>query len=142
MCEIDIGNLKTRKTLRLLSSGTKLLFTFFSLKVIRQEGRERERERHNLSMLTFPSAPPPPPPPRAASSRKLLVWSRRAPKVNLPPRQELNSLLFLKSQPTLPVRDVIHTLGLNCYLGFLLWHLWMTHPLYTRVNTCVNVAPN
>ena len=30
--------------------------------------------------------------------RKLLVWPRWAPKVNLlPPRQELNSLLFLKS---------------------------------------------
>ena len=50
--------------------------------------------RHNLFMLTFPSSPAP----RAAPSRKQLVWSWRAPKVNfLPPRQELNSLLFLKS---------------------------------------------
>ena len=31
---------------------------------------------------------------------------------------------------------------LNSYLGFLFWHLWMTHPLSARVNTCVNVAPN
>ena len=29
MCEIDIGNLKTWKTLRLLSSGTKLFITFW-----------------------------------------------------------------------------------------------------------------
>ena len=47
MCEIDIGNPKTRKILRLLSSGTKLFITF-ELKVIRYE----ERETHNLSMLT------------------------------------------------------------------------------------------
>ena len=32
--------------------------------------------------------------------------------------------------------------GPNSYLGFLFWHLWMTHPLYARMNTCVNVAPN
>ena len=32
--------------------------------------------------------------------------------------------------------------GLNSYLGFLFWHLLMTHPLRTRVNTCVNVASN
>ena len=30
--------------------------------------------------------------------------------------------------------------GPNSYLGFLFWHLWMTHPLRTRVNTCVNVC--
>ena len=28
------------------------------------------------------------------------------------------------------------------YLGFLFWHLWMTHPLRAHMNTCVNVAPN
>ena len=47
MCEMDIGNPKYN-TLRLLSSGKKLLFTFLSLKVFRHE----ERERENLSMLT------------------------------------------------------------------------------------------
>ena len=35
-----------------------------------------------------------------------------------------------------------HPLVPKCYLGFLFWHLWMTHPLRTRVSTCVNVAPN
>ena len=54
------------------------------------------RERHNLSMLTaFTSAPNHVRHPFC----KLLIWPRRAPKVNLPVRtQELNSLLFLKSQ--------------------------------------------
>ena len=32
--------------------------------------------------------------------------------------------------------------GPNSYLGFLFWHLWMTHSLCARVNACVNVAPN
>ena len=33
-------------------------------------------------------------------------------------------------------------LSLNSYLGFSFWHLWMTHPLRARVNTCVNVVAN
>ena len=32
--------------------------------------------------------------------------------------------------------------GPSSYPGFLFWHPWMTHPLRTRVNTCVNVASN
>ena len=32
--------------------------------------------------------------------------------------------------------------GHNSYLGFLFWRLWMTHPFYARMNTCINVAPN
>ena len=30
--------------------------------------------------------------------------------------------------------------GPNFYLGFLFWHLWMTHPLRARVNTCAHVC--
>ena len=32
--------------------------------------------------------------------------------------------------------------GLNSYLGFLFWHLWITNPPRARVNICVSVAPN
>ena len=38
--------------------------------------------------------------------------------------------------------DTIHLPSPISYLGFLFWHLRMTHPLRARVNTCVNVAPN
>ena len=86
------------------------------------------------------------PKPRAAPAAR----PRWAPKVNLlPPRQELNSsvraqelneLTFLKSQPTLPVRDVTYIPGHILYPGFLLWHLWMTRPLRARVNTCAHVC--
>ena len=54
---------------------------------------------HNLSMLTFPSAPPP----RVAPHRKLLVWFRQA-------LLKLNWLFSNPSNPPriLPVHDVIH----------------------------------
>ena len=56
-----------------------------------------------------------------------VVWPRPALKVNLLllPRRELNSLLFLKSQPTFPVRDV--TLVLipiwDLYFDISEWHI-------------------
>ena len=88
----------------------------------------------------------PSPPSRAAPSRKLLVWSRRAPKVNrlLPPRQDLNSksqIPKILSQHFRCMTSFTFT-GPNSYLGFLFLHLWMTHPLRVRVNTCVNVVLN
>ena len=70
---------------------------------------------HSLSMLTLPSATTTTCGPR----RKLLVWSRRAPKVNRLLRTlKLNKLTFLKSQPTLPVHDVTHIFCSISYLGF------------------------
>ena len=99
---MDIGNPKYN-TLRLPSSATKLLFTFLSLKVFRYE----ERQRHNLSMLTAFAIVSSQPNQRAAPVALKVVWPRPALKVNLLlPRRELNSMLFLKSQPTLQVRDV------------------------------------
>ena len=74
------------------------------------------------------------------------VWPRQALKVNfLLPRQELNSLLFLKSQnpqSTLPVRNITDIPWSQFQSRILFWHLWMTHPLRMHMNTCVNVAPN
>ena len=32
--------------------------------------------------------------------------------------------------------DVIHVIGPISYLGFLLWHLWLSHPPHACVNTC------
>ena len=32
--------------------------------------------------------------------------------------------------------DGIHVPHIISYLGFLLWHLWLSHPPRTRVNTC------
>ena len=101
-----IGIPKHKKSLRLLSSGTKLFITI-ELKEI------RHKEGDTQSFYADFSNCPPPPPPRAAPRCKLLVWSRRAPKVNRLPRTlKLNSTDFSQNPQnppcTLPVHDVIH----------------------------------
>ena len=92
-----------------IDSSTKLFITF-ELKVIQYE-REAQSFYADFSIC---------PPPRVAPSCKLLVWSPWAPKVNLIPlRQELNSLLFLKSQnpqPTLP--------GMTSFTSLVLFPIW------------------
>ena len=93
-----------------IGSGTKLFITF-ELKVIRHEEREAQSFYADFSTC---------PPPRAAPSRKQLVWSRRAPKVN-PPRQELNLLLFLKSQPMFLVCDVTPIPWSQFLSGIFIW---------------------
>ena len=81
-CEIDIGNPKYTTFTKLVQVWNFIIT--FELKVIRHEKREAQYFYADFSICL---------PPRAAPSRKLLIWSRRAPKVNLlPPRQELNSL--------------------------------------------------
>ena len=86
------------------------------------------RERHNLSMLTaFTSAPNH----VLHAICKLLVWPRRAPKVNLPVRtQDLNSLLFSNPPNPQRFRAWRHSPPLVPFRiwEFLFWHLWMTHP--------------
>ena len=119
-----------------IGSGRKLFITF-ELKVIKHE--EREAQFYADCFYIVSSLPKQ----RAAPVAHKVVWPCPVLNVDsLVRRQELNSLLFLKSQPTLPVRDVTHIPWSNSYLGFLFWHLWMTHPLRVLVNTCINVAPN
>ena len=104
MCEIDIGNPKTRKNLRLLSSGTKLLFTFLSLKVFRHE--ERETQSFYADCFYIINSQPNQ---HAAPVVHKSIWPRPALNLDsLVRRLELNSLLFLESQPTLPMRDITH----------------------------------
>ena len=94
----------TKNTLRLLSSGTKLLFTLLSLKVFQHE--ETETQSFYADCFYIVSSQPNQ---HAAPIAHKVVWPRPGPNLNfLVRRQELNSLLFLKSQPTLPVHDVTH----------------------------------
>ena len=69
---------------------------------------------------------------RAAPVVLKFVWPHPALNLDsLVRRQELNSLLFLKSpnlQPTLPVRDVTHIPWSQFLFGVLFWHLWMILP--------------
>ena len=85
-------------------------------------------------MLTFPYEPHHVRHPR----RKLLVWPRRAPKIDfLRPSLDLNSLLFFQIPKILSAsgHDVLHVPGPISYLGFLLWHLWLSYLPRPRVNT-------
>ena len=71
--------------------------------------------------------------------RKLLVWLRRAPKIDLlRPSPNLNSAFFKfqTPQPIASGHDVIHVPGPISYQGILLWHLWLSHPPRARVNSC------
>ena len=78
--------------------------------------------------------------------RKLLVWSRRALKVNRLLRTlKLNKLTFLKSQPTLPVRDVTHHLVpvpiWDFYFDISEWHIlparvWTSALVLHLTNLC------
>ena len=132
MCEIDIGNPKyTQNTSRLLSSSTKLFFITLELKVFRHE--ERETQSFYADCFYIVSSQPNQ---RAAPVAHRFVW----------PRQALN-LDWLNSNPKIfSPRFKCMTSSTspspNSYLGFLFWHLGMTHPLGVRVNTCVDVAPN
>ena len=135
---INIGMRKTRNTYDSQGPGTKLFIIFLSLRFF-----DMRRERHNfflcwLFLLT---------PPRAAPRCKLLVWPRRAPKINfLPLASNLNSLFFFKFQNPQPIasgNDVIHVPGPISYLGFLLWHLWLSHSSHTRCEHLHSMcAPN
>ena len=92
-------------------------------------------------MMTFPSAPPS----RAAPVAHKFVWPLRAPKVDPSCLESSSQLIdFFKIPQILRARFWYMTpftsTGQPFYLGFLFWHLWMTHPLCTRVNTCTQVC--
>ena len=87
-----------------IGSGRQLLFTFLSLKVFQHE--ERETQSFYADCFYIVSSQPNQ---RAVPVAHKVVWPRPGLNLNsLVQRQELNSLLFLKIQPTLPVCDVTH----------------------------------
>ena len=85
---------------------------------------------------------------RAAPVAHKVVWPRPALNLDsLVRRQELNSLLFLKSQPMLPVRDVIHIpwsqflsgifiFRINWYLCGLIWASFIEETPFYKCLSC------
>ena len=126
----NIGIPKHEKHLRLLSSGTKLFKTFELKRFLDMRKREAQSFYDEFSIC------PSPPTTTRDTCRKPQRSSESQPSSS----DGKTLLTFLKSQPTLPVRGVTHIPGHILYLGFLLWHLWMTRPLRTRVNTCAHVC--
>ena len=125
-----------------IGSGTKLLFTFLSLKVFRHE----ERETHSFYADCFYIISSQPNQ-RAAPVAHKVVWPRRAPKVFFFFFWGGNSTHWLFSnpknpQPTLPVHDVTHIPWFQFLSGIFILTSLNDTSLGARVNTCVNVAPN
>ena len=132
-CSYAYRNQKTLETLDdSLLVQVRNLFTFLSLRFF-----DMRRERGTVSFYADFSIWPQP---RAAPHRKLLVWPQRAPKINLlRPSPNLNSLFFFiipkSSARRFRAWRHSHPQSIS-YLGFLLWHLWLSHPPRTRLNTC------
>ena len=84
--------------------------------------------------LTFPSAP------NHVRTRRKATASQRKSTFFFRPQ---NSTLFFKSPKILRARFWCMTSftypSHTFYLGFLFWHIWMTHPSRARVNTCARL---
>ena len=86
-----------------IGSGTKFFITF-ELKVIRHEERDTQSFYADCFYIVSSQHNE-----RAAPVADKVVWPRPALNLDsLVRRQELNSQLFLKSQPTLPVCDITY----------------------------------
>ena len=114
-----------------IGSGTKLLFTFLSLRFF-----DIRRERHNFIN-------------KRAANFVDPNWSHQGETKNWRPSSRLKSQHShseFKSQVTvffqipkssaLPGMTSFTSPVPFSYLGFLLWHLWLSHPIRMCVNTC------
>ena len=108
-----------------IGSGTKLLFTFLSLRFF-----DMRRERHNFFLCWLFHLTPP----RAAH----FVDPNRSRLDYLPLDSNLNYCFFQISKSSARrFRAWRHSRPrFISYLGFLLEHLWLSHPPCARVNTC------
>ena len=139
ICEIYIGNPEIHETLTTLffGSGMKLFITFLSLRFF-----DMRRETQFLTILTFPSdpttcgTPPQTTGLASASSENWLALSN--------PKSQL-TVFFSNSKilcPSLLGMTTFTSPVLFLYLGFLLWHLWLSHPPCAREYLHSMCAPN
>ena len=137
MCStIRIGIPKnTRNTDDSLGSGTKLLLPSWLL------GFRHEKKETIFTMSIVPSKPTT----RGASRRPQTGLASPSTENQLAPSKFKCQLTpffqnHQKSQSIASGHDVIHIPNPIFCLGFLLWHLWLSHPPRARVNTCINVC--
>ena len=130
---ISIGIRKTRNTDDSLGSGTKLLLPSGLLGIWHEK-----RETHNFFLrwlfhLTQQTRV------RTPQQTTGLASSRLASSKS---QSQLTAFIqnHLESQPIVSGHDVIHIPSPISSLGFLLWHLWLSHPPRACVNICVNVC--
>ena len=119
-------------------SGTKLLFTFLSLKAFQHV----ERDTIFLCWLLLHCQLSTQPTRGARSAQIRLALPSSESRLS---RSEAGTQLTAfsqipKSPAMLPVHDVTHIPRSQFLSGLLFWHLWMTHPPRARVNTCTHVC--
>ena len=136
---------KTRNTGDFLGSGTKLLLPSLSLGFWHEERETQFFYADCSSIVSFQFTDSTNT--RAHPAVHNLTGHAQVRKINsLRLSPNLNSLLFSKSLriPALAsVNDAIHIPSGISYLGFSLWHLWLSHPPRARVNTwtqCVQLT--
>ena len=140
--------MEIRETLTtFFSSGTKRLLTYFWLLVFRHEERDNfyYADCFNIVLQSTPQLNSQP------RVRISTHWpnKRAVHPVDhtglASPRSESQLSAFFKnhqnSQPLASGHDVNHTPVTFTIWGFLLWHLWLSHPPRTSVNRtqCVHV---
>ena len=128
--EMYIGNSKYTTFTKLVQVRN---FITFDLKVIRHEARETQSFYADCFYICHK--------PRVAPVANYWSSPESQPSFSEAGTQLTNFSQIPKSSAH-DSGDVIHIPWSQFYLGFLFWHLWMRHPLRTRVDICVNVAPN
>ena len=127
----------TWNTWRLSWFRYKTFIYLFEFKVFRYEERETQfltmLTVHTLSALNSLTQP--------TRGHPVDPWSGLTQIKNWLASSQSKSQLtaFFKSpnpQPIASGHDVIHIPNPISYLGFLLWHLWLSHPPSSSVNTC------
>ena len=131
-------NPEIRETLTTLgSSGTKLLLPSWLL------GFSTRGERERIStMLTVPSEPTI----HGASRRSNWPGLAEAQKSTRLAQVRISTNCFFSKitqnpQPIASRHDVIHIPSPISCSGFLLWHLWLSHPPRVSMNTCAKCVP-
>ena len=137
ICEIDVGNPKTRNSRNWFRYET--LFHLFEFKGFSAWG-ERDTIFLCWLLLRRQLSNQPTRGVRSAQSRLASSSSESQPSSSEAGTQL--TAFFSNLCPRFRCVTSPKYPGLNSYLGFLFWHLWMTHPLCACVNPCVNVAPN
>ena len=113
-------------------SGTKLSFTFMSLRFF---DMRRERETHNFFLCWLFHLTPP----HAASAAN--YWSGlgelRKSTCFIQAQISTHSFFQIPKSSTHRFQAWCHSRPQSIsYLGFLLWHLWLSHLPRAHVNTC------
>ena len=97
------------------------------------------RERHNFFLCRLFHLSP-----STCSTPAANYWSgfgelRKSTFFNKPKSQQ-TAFFQIPQILSASWHDVVHVPGHISYLGFLLWHLWLSHPPRAHVNTCTQLT--